>query len=144
VQAGPAALTVRRIGYTAKTISIDVPQAGVAAPVEVELEEIPSDIASVIVESSKQHLEQFYRRKATNNFGKFFERKDIQKRQSDLSQRDGQYRIRREHLIYRSWQPDFAPWLPAHGLGGWHARARCRIGRRGEARRYRRNGSVSV
>ena len=80
VQAGPAALTVRRIGYTAKTISIDVPQAGVAAPVEVELEEIPSDIASVIVESSKQHLEQFYQRKANNSFGKFFERKDIQKR----------------------------------------------------------------
>jgi hypothetical protein len=57
-----------------------VPQAGVAAPVEVELEEIPSDIASVIVESSKQHLEQFYQRKANNSFGKFFERKDIQKR----------------------------------------------------------------
>jgi hypothetical protein len=80
VQAGPAALTVRRMGYTAKTISIDVPRAGVAPSIEVELEEIPSDIASVIVESSKQHLEQFYQRKANNSFGKFFERKDIQKR----------------------------------------------------------------
>jgi hypothetical protein len=80
VHAGPVALSGRRMGYTAKTISIDVPQAGVAASVEVELEEIPSDISSVIVESSKQHLEQFYQRKASNNFGKFFERKDIQKR----------------------------------------------------------------
>jgi hypothetical protein len=59
---------------------MDVPPAGLATPIEVELEEIPSDIASVIVESSKQHLEQFYQRKASNNFAKFFERKDIQRR----------------------------------------------------------------
>src|SRR5450759_2788569 len=72
VQTGSVALTVRRMGYTARTITIDVSPAGVAAPVEVELEEIPSDIASVIVESSKQHLEEFYQRKATNSFGKFF------------------------------------------------------------------------
>jgi hypothetical protein len=59
---------------------MDVPPAGFATTIEVELEEIPSDIASVIVESSKQHLEQFYQRKANNNFAKFFERKDIQRR----------------------------------------------------------------
>ena len=80
VQTGSVALTVRRMGYTARTINIDVSPAGVAAPVEVELEEIPSDIASVIVESSKQHLEEFYQRKATNSFGKFFEKKDIERR----------------------------------------------------------------
>jgi Carboxypeptidase regulatory-like domain len=80
VQTGPVALTVRRMGYTARTINVDVPPAGFADPIEVELEEIPSDIASVIVESSKQHLQQFYERKASNNFAKFFERKDIQRR----------------------------------------------------------------
>ena len=80
VQTGPVALTVRRMGYTAKTINMDVPPAGFAAAIEVELEEIPSDIASVIVESSKEHLEEFYQRKANNNFAKFFDRKDIQRR----------------------------------------------------------------
>lgn len=80
VLTGPVALTVRRMGYTAKTIHIDVPQAGVVPSVEVELEEIPSDIASVIVESSKQHLEEFYGHKAHNNFATFFEKKDIEKR----------------------------------------------------------------
>lgn len=80
VLTGPVALTVRRMGYTAKTISIDVPPAGVAAPLEIELEEIPSDIASVIVESSKEHLQEFYERKASNNFAKFFDRKDIERR----------------------------------------------------------------
>ncbi len=80
VQTGPVALTVRRMGYTARTINMDAPPAGVAAPVEIELDEIPSDIASVIVESSKQHLQEFYQRKANNNFAKFFETKDIQRR----------------------------------------------------------------
>ena len=80
VQTGPVALTVRRMGYTAKTINIDVSPSGVADPVEVELEEIPSDISAVLVESSKQHLAEFYQRKATNSFGKFFETTDIQRR----------------------------------------------------------------
>lgn len=80
VQTGPVALTVRRMGYMAKTIRIDVPATGVAASVEVQLEEIPSDVASVIVEGSKQHLEEFYQRKASNNFAKFFETGDIERR----------------------------------------------------------------
>lgn len=80
VQTGPVALTVRRMGYMAKTIRIDVPATGVAASVEVQLEEIPTDVASVIVESSKQHLEEFYGRKASNNFAKFFEARDIERR----------------------------------------------------------------
>jgi hypothetical protein len=80
VQTGPLALTVRRMGYTAKTISVDVPPAGVSPTIEVELEEIPSDISSVIVESSKEHLQEFYQRKATNNFAKFFDGTDIQRR----------------------------------------------------------------
>lgn len=80
VQSGAASLTVRRMGYTAKTINIDVPQTGVPASVEVKLDEIPSDIAAVIVESSKQHLEEFYRRKGSNSFAHFFEATDIEKR----------------------------------------------------------------
>jgi len=73
-------LSVRRMGYTARTVTMEVPAAGVAATIEIELEEIPSDIASVIVESSKQHLGEFYQRKANNNFAKFFDRKDIERR----------------------------------------------------------------
>jgi hypothetical protein len=80
VQTGSVALTVRRMGYTARTVNMDVPAAGVAATIEIELEEIPSDIASVIVESSKQHLGEFYQRKANNNFAKFFDSKDIERR----------------------------------------------------------------
>lgn len=80
VRPGPIALTVRRMGYTARTLTIDVSAAGVASPVEVKLEEIPSDIAAVLVEGSKGHLQEFYEHKANSNFAKFFERKDIEKR----------------------------------------------------------------
>jgi Carboxypeptidase regulatory-like domain len=79
VQPGPAALTVRRMGYTARTINIDV-AAATTSPMEVKLDQIPSDLSSVVVESSKEHLAEFYSRKDHNNFATFFEKKDIQKR----------------------------------------------------------------
>lgn len=79
VRPGPVALTVRRLGYKATSVDVDMSPAGVAAPVEVELEEIASDIDAVIVEGSKGRLREFYEHKATNNFGKFFERKDIER-----------------------------------------------------------------
>jgi hypothetical protein len=78
VQSGPVALTVRRMGYVAKTINVDMPADGAASEVEVALDEIASDLSSVIVESAKGHLDEFYARKGNNNFAKFFERKDIE------------------------------------------------------------------
>ncbi len=79
VRPGPIALTVRRLGYKATSVDVDMSPAGVATPVEVELVEIASDLDAVLVEGSKEHLREFYEHKATNNFGKFFERKDIDK-----------------------------------------------------------------
>ncbi len=79
VRPGPIALTVRRIGYKATSVDVDMSAAGTADPAEIQLEEVASDIASVIVEGSKGHLDEFYQHKATNNFGKFFEQKDIQR-----------------------------------------------------------------
>jgi hypothetical protein len=80
VRPGPIALTVRRLGYKATSVDVDMSPAGVATPVEVALEEVASDIDMVVVEGSKGHLREFYERKASSNFGKFFERKDIEKR----------------------------------------------------------------
>jgi len=80
VRSGNIALTVRRMGYVAKTVNVEMPADGAASDVEVSLDEIPSDISAVIVESSKGHLDEFYERKASNNFAKFFEMKDIRAR----------------------------------------------------------------
>jgi Carboxypeptidase regulatory-like domain len=79
VTPGPVSLTVRRLGYKVTSLNLDVTAATVAKPVEIELEEIASDIDAVLVEGSKEHLREFYERKASNSFGKFFERKDIEK-----------------------------------------------------------------
>jgi Carboxypeptidase regulatory-like domain/TonB-dependent Receptor Plug Domain len=79
VRPGPIALTVRRIGYKATSVDVDVSPAGAVPPVEIELQEVASDIDDVIVEASKGHLREFYAHKGTNNFGKFFDQKDIER-----------------------------------------------------------------
>ena len=80
VSPGALTLSVRRLGYKASSMNITVGPGMISQPYDFELDEIASDIASVVVEGSKGHLNEFYGRKATNNFGKFFEQKDIEKR----------------------------------------------------------------
>jgi hypothetical protein len=79
VTPGPIALTVRRLGYKATSVDVEMSPAGVATPVEIALEEIATDVDMVLVEASKGHLREFYEHKATNNFGKFFDQKDIER-----------------------------------------------------------------
>ena len=76
---GPLSLTVRRLGYRVKSVDLDVTPATATNPIEIQLEEIASDIDAVLVEAGQDRLREFYEHKATNNFGKFFERKDIEK-----------------------------------------------------------------
>jgi hypothetical protein len=79
VRPGPVAVTARRLGYKATLVDVDMSPAGMAAPVEVQLEEIASDMDPVLVQGTMRHLREFYEHKATNNFGKFFEQKDIER-----------------------------------------------------------------
>src|SRR5206468_6672238 len=51
-----------------------------ATSLDFKLVEIPSDVADVIVEASKGHLQEFYDHKANSSFAKFFEQKDIEQR----------------------------------------------------------------
>jgi hypothetical protein len=76
---GPLSLTVRRLGYRTKSVDLDLTAATAQTPVEIQLEEIASDIDDVVVEAGQDRLREFYEHKANNNFGKFFERKDIEK-----------------------------------------------------------------
>jgi len=76
---GPLSLTVRRLGYKVKSVDMDVTTATAKNPIEIQLEEIASDIDDVLVEAGQDRLREFYEHKANNNFGKFFERKDIEK-----------------------------------------------------------------
>lgn len=80
VKPGQLAVTARRLGYKATLVDIEMSASGTSSPVEIQMEEVASEVAAVIVEGSKGHLREFYEHKATNNFGKFFERKDIDAR----------------------------------------------------------------
>ena len=80
VRSGPVSLTARRMGYKASVMDLEISPSSGANRIEFQLEEIASDIDAVIVEGSKGHLREFYEHKATNNFGKFFDRKDIERK----------------------------------------------------------------
>jgi hypothetical protein len=80
VSPGSATLRVRRLGYKVSARNIDVGPNMSSQPFDFALEEVASDIEAVIVEGSKGHLDEFYNHKENNNFAKFFEQKEIEKR----------------------------------------------------------------
>ncbi len=84
VRPGEIALTARRLGYKSTALDLNMSAGGFASPVEVVLEEVASDIDLVVIEGSKGHLREFYEHKATNSFGKFFDRKDIERKAPGL------------------------------------------------------------
>lgn len=84
VQAGDVQLSVRRMGYRAITRNIDVSDASGAAPVDFALQTLPTDVSSVTVEGEDAKLHDFYARRRTNNFGKYFDGEEIVKRDPRL------------------------------------------------------------
>lgn len=80
IAAGSATLSTRRLGYAPKTVDLRLPDPDPSSQLVLVLDAIPNELASVIVEESKQHLAEFYDRKANSNFAKFFDQKDIRKR----------------------------------------------------------------
>lgn len=73
-------LKVRRLGYRVVTMNVEVGPRSEPKELEVELAEIPSTVDAVIVEGSKGHLREFYERKANSSFAKFFDQREIEKR----------------------------------------------------------------
>jgi hypothetical protein len=65
VTPGKVQLSVRRLGFRGAAMTV---------------EEIPSDLANVLVDGSKGHLDEYNSHKANNNFAKFFDQREIEKR----------------------------------------------------------------
>ena len=80
VLTGPAILEARRLGYAAKKIDVRVTVPDASSHFELMLEPVATELSSVVVSESKQHLAEFYDRKANSNFAKFFDQSDIKKR----------------------------------------------------------------
>jgi hypothetical protein len=77
VSPGPVTIKARRIGYRITEMRVDVDATTSQKSFALQMAEVPSEVADVIVEGSKGHLREFYEHKNSNNFGKFFEQKDI-------------------------------------------------------------------
>ena len=80
VPLGPGKLTVRRMGYRARTLPLDMVKIGAGQPVRIDLESLANDLDTVTVEAMKGRMEEFYNHKANSSFGYFIDQPEIKKR----------------------------------------------------------------
>jgi hypothetical protein len=76
-------VSVRRLGYQPKSVNAVLRETG-SIPLVIALDPNPAELGTVkvreIAEEPDARLREFYARKATNNFGRFIEGSDIEKR----------------------------------------------------------------
>jgi carboxypeptidase family protein/TonB-dependent receptor-like protein len=79
---GKAMLQIRRVGYEQRNVNITVGADQKPTFVEIVLQEVPQKLEEVLVKADEQgRLRQFAAHKAApNNFGRYFDRSDIRKR----------------------------------------------------------------
>lgn len=80
VHLGPGKLVVRRMGYRARTVPLDLYKAGAGTPLKIDLESLADELDTVNVEGGRGRMEEFYYHKATNNFGYFIDLPEIKKK----------------------------------------------------------------
>lgn len=80
VQIGPGKLIVRRMGYKARTIPLDLYKVNAGTPLKIDLESLADELDTVNVEGMRGRMEEFYFHKQTNNFGYFIDTPEIKKK----------------------------------------------------------------
>jgi hypothetical protein len=80
VSAGRISLTARRLGYRARTLQLEINPTAAPTALAFILESVAGDVAPVIVEGNDSRLDVFYGHKRQNNFGRFIERNEIERR----------------------------------------------------------------
>src|ERR1700694_1055399 len=73
VQPGDVSISVRRMGYKAATQDLRVNREAASRTLEFALVTAATDVAPVVVEGEDDRLHEFYHRRQTNNFGKYFD-----------------------------------------------------------------------
>ena len=80
VPLGPGKLSVRRMGYRARSLPLDMVKIGAGQPVRIDLESLANEMDTVTVEAMKGRMEEFYNHKANSSFGYFIDQPEIKKR----------------------------------------------------------------
>ena len=76
----PGTITVRRMGYRVRTITLDLFKLSAHEPVKVDLESVASDLDTVTIDATSGRMEEFYYHKNTSSFGYFIDEPEIRKR----------------------------------------------------------------
>lgn len=84
VQPGDVSVSVRRMGYKATTRNLTVNRETASKSLEFALVTAATDVAPVVVEGEDHRLHEFYQRRQTNNFGKYFDGEEIRRRDPRL------------------------------------------------------------
>jgi hypothetical protein len=84
VPAGDVKLSVRRMGYRAVSRDLSVNGETASKPVEFALVTAASAVEPVYIEGENDKLHEFYERRRTNNFGKYFDGPEIRRRDPRL------------------------------------------------------------
>ncbi len=80
VPLGPGKIMVRRLGYRARTITLDMVKVRAGEPLKIDLESTASEMDTVTVEAMKGRMEEFYNHKNNSSFGYFIDQPEIKKR----------------------------------------------------------------
>lgn len=82
IPTGKSSLRVRRLGYRAQTVAVDVPANEELTELRIGLEAIPDVLDPVLIvdQLNREQFPEFYQRKDRRTFGIFIEEKDIAKR----------------------------------------------------------------
>src|SRR4051812_30676848 len=80
VPLSPGKLTVRRMGYRAHTLTLDMLKVNGGQPIKVGLESLATDLDTVTVDATRGRMEEFYYHKNTSSFGYFIDEPEIKKR----------------------------------------------------------------
>jgi hypothetical protein len=84
VEPGDVSLSVRRMGYKATTRNLTVNRELASKTLVFALVTAATDVADVVVEAESERLHDFYERRQSNSFGKFFEGAEIRRRDPRL------------------------------------------------------------
>ena len=79
--AGPLSFRVRRLGYEARIVDVQIGAGGQATSIEVVLTIIPAELANVFVVGAPGRLSEFFQRRQTRAaFGRFMDQEEIRKK----------------------------------------------------------------
>jgi hypothetical protein len=77
--AGTVEVMVRRLGYKARAIALDLDRRTDAEVLRIVLETLPTEVDAVVVRSGGGRLDVFYQHRKENAFGRFIDREEIEK-----------------------------------------------------------------